>query len=62
MKPGMKQDVIITFDEVSYVKLLDFLFDLKKTTGAQVSLAKLKLLQGKAGMISASLSLAPGLQ
>ena len=57
MKPGTNGDVVITFKEVSYKKLMTFLFDLNKRNSAYINQARVNRLQDKTGMVSARLSL-----
>jgi len=61
MRPEVGQGVNITFDEVSFESLMEFLLNLKIQNGAKVNLAKINRLQDKIGLVRASMTLVPSL-
>lgn len=57
MKSGKNQEVMITFEEVSYGNLVEFLYDLNQYSGAEVSFARINQVREKSGVVKAGLTL-----
>ena len=60
LKPGANHEVIIAFSEVSYPRLISFLFSLDRGRGGSIRRASITRVQDKAGMVSASITLEGG--
>ena len=57
MKQGSGQDVVVVFDKIPFGRLMDFLFDLKSSSGARIKFARISRLNDDTGHVSASLTL-----
>lgn len=60
LRPAGSQGVRVSFDEVAYGDLMEFLSSLRQRSNARVSEADIGRLENRDGMVKAGLSLVPG--
>lgn len=59
LRPASGQGILLSFKQVPYTQLMEFLLQLRNRSAARISLASISRLQDQAGMVEASLSLNP---